>query len=181
VARVSLRVGLACVLTVACGGEAKRNPTPLHDGNGFYELVIESRSDDCKPPLVVGDLGEVLLPVRAPRADGSGGGTNIPLPFGPPPYSSHTDIQFDDPIELMLAPPFCSVTTDDLRLDVLSANGDGMDITMLWTRSGSAACPADQQLIDCSSNRILHFRWIRRCTGDLVIKEGDFEPTCCQQ
>lgn len=165
---MTARLGWCCfvsaTLAAGCGGATRKEvelPGPPHEGYGLYELSIERVRDDCKPPLVDGTIGPVVVVVRSPSA-------NIPLyevtpsaPFAP----ARSDVSFEKAISYVA--PIGTLTECDasMQIDVSVpiANAERIDVRYQRTLVEVSACPPDGQAEDCSSERIFHFRWLHAC------------------
>jgi len=152
----------AC-LAMSCGGATRETvevPGPPHEGHGLYELSIERVRDDCKPPLVQGPIGSVVVVV-------AGNAANIPLyeladmSVGP----ARSDVHFDEPLsfDVPIGVPAGCAASEHIEISVPLANAEQIDVRYQRVLAGVSACPPDTEVEDCTSERIFHFRWLRAC------------------
>lgn len=170
------------MLALACGGKSGKNPDetdvgPVHDGNGLYELRIESLSDDCTPPLWSGNAGEVVVVVATGQgAEGPRVGANIPVYSTPPDpafMATRWDVDLQDPAAFEVPPSLLPGCPGEIKqryeVTPLLADSAHIDIEFVQRTLGPASCSDVAQY--CTSRRIFHFRWLRACasnTGDLT-------------
>lgn len=163
---------LAASVVVSCGGatrETVEQPGPPHEGKGLYELSIERVRDDCKPPLVQGTIGPVVVVVRSPLAI-------VPLYEVAPSASSgpaRTDVSFEEAQSFVVpigTPGECSASMQ-IDVSVPIANADRIDVAHQRVLAGVSACPPDGDGQDCTSERVFHFRWLRACQETGGIEE----------
>ena len=141
---------------------------PVHEGSGWYDLKIERVSDDCTPPFITGEIGQVSVLVRTSGDPGPQQGlANIPL-YGsgdPSLAPGRTDISLSEPLVYDRILPECSAASEHHEIQVLLADSTGIHVEWNWTTGGIETCDPRfaRAMHDCTSHRILRFRWLRAC------------------
>ena len=179
-------VAVGLLTVAACGGKVSDEySTPIHDagpvhqGVGSYDSSVTAISDTCNPPLFVGSVGNQVVVVKS---DGRGFGFNVPLcnssvGESPPGFGcSRSDFSSDRPLNSDLTFSNCSARATSYR-QVLSFDGEEIDIEVKITFTGFASCPdtAAYPNGDCTSDRVFHFRWLTECLPDANV----YEPASC--
>jgi len=160
---------LRCVIALAwlagaCGGATKQAPGSVHTGKGVYALTIERRGDNCDPPMATGAAGEVVVFVATGGgAEGTATSANIPLGGAQDGFAAaRSDVSLDEARTFSLAEnASCADATETISITPLAADASHIDVE--WTDSRRNPCDPS---FDCTSDRVLHFRWLRACSPD---------------
>ncbi len=157
----------------SCGGKVaddSNDAGPVHMGTDLYSLTITAVSDSCIPPMIVGDMGNLVV---VAKAAGGVSGFNIPVCYSQPNGLSYQcqrdDISSGTPLTWNFPVQMTSCTfLESVQGRVVTFSGDEIDVEWQATYSGLGSCPstAPYPSSDCSSDRIFQFHWVKSCTVD---------------
>jgi hypothetical protein len=175
--------------TPCCGGKVSdtteppsRDAGPVHVGAGSYDASVNATSDTCNPPLFTGSAGSQVVVVAV---SSHGFGFNVPLCSSgadvPPPLFScpRRDFSDDRAFDVTLDTGYLDCGAQQMiHGQVLSFDGDGIDIEYKVTFVGLANCPDTGVLpmSDCTSDRIFRYRWLKSCDVDASV----VDPISCK-
>ena len=135
-------------------------------------MRIEAVRDDCMPPLANGDWGSaIVMFTNGGGPDGQSASANVPLgavSLDPQHIfdTTRSDISFNTTLifDRTSPVPGCPARSH-LELATLALDSAGIDVEWKSTYTGVASCSRQAIWIpiDCTSDRIFHFEWLRAC------------------